>query len=782
MRGMRPILFMLCLLLLWPGSAPAREESPKRECAICHIMWLTDFKRAGVETLVPYEPRPVVETGRQDVVSTERMCFSCHDGFVLDSRFVWAERDHRHPVGVKPSPDVKVPLVDGKEVLPLNDDGKVYCGTCHSAHGVEWENKESPIFLRAENINSGLCVLCHSNRAKGAVSGNHPLHSQPPRHPEALLAAGGMLGNKGGVICQSCHRVHGSRQKKLLVLPNDESGLCTTCHADKRAIRRTKHDLGAMGIAEVNIRGQTTAHAGVCSACHVPHKAAGPRLWARPRPDGMDMISSLCRSCHDADGPAHEKRIGDNSHPVDVSITRVGILAELERWRSRLPEIPGLAPPVPLPLIDRRGNHARRDGKVTCVACHDPHRWAPPSAEGTVAEAESPPDPRETEGDGQTSFLRLPHDGRNTLCGNCHRDKPAVVFSKHNLALTAAEASNVWGRTVSDNGACSACHLPHNGRGPRMWARVPGTGGGIEALCTSCHADGAPAQEKLTGRHSHPVHVGLDRLPAPVTIRLPLFTADGGPPGEDAPGQVDCATCHDPHVWEPGRPDSRAGADPAVEGDGRTSFLREPLGRDSALCVQCHADKRLVFGTEHDLRVTAPDAVNGKNQTLDASGVCGQCHTPHTPLAEARLWARPPGPGEEILETLCRSCHRPGGLAADKVPAKLHHPPRRVPSNAGRRVGVRTANINPPVFDETGARVPVGRITCPTCHDPHRWNPAREAPGDGRRHEGTVLDSFLRHARTDGFLCSDCHGVDSLFRYKYFHWPESRERHHLYEP
>ncbi len=765
----------ILLIGLWGQMALAREESPKRECAICHIMWLTDFKKAGVETLIPYDPKPVVATGRQDVVSTERMCFSCHDGFVLDSRFVWAERDHLHPVGVKPSKDVQVPLVDGKEVLPLNDDGKIYCGTCHSAHGVEWDNKESPIFLRAENINSGLCVLCHTNRAKGPASGNHPLHSRPPRHPEALLAAGGQLGNKGGVICQSCHRVHGSRQKKLLVLPLQESRLCTSCHADKNSIRRTRHDMGAMGVTAPNIRRETTTHAGVCSACHVPHKASGPRLWARRRPKGMDMISSLCRSCHDKQGPAHEKTVGRQSHPVDVPITRVGIRAELSRWISRLPVLSELPDPVPLPLIDRRGNHARVDGRVTCVACHDPHRWAPPGGRPMPVGA----DPRRIEGDGRNSFLRLPHDGRNRLCRNCHRDKPAVAFSKHNLAISASGTRNAMGQTVAEAGVCSACHLPHNGRGPRMWARPAGRAAGIEGLCASCHADGKPAKKKQTGDHSHPVHVGLERLPDGIRPRLPLFSRTGERHAEGA--EVDCATCHDPHIWDGAHPASRAGARADVEGDGRNSFLRVPAAGPSPLCVRCHADKALVFGTEHDLRVTAPAARNGKQATIAEGGVCGQCHTPHTPLAPVRLWARLPGPGKDAMETLCRSCHQAGGLAGKKVPAELHHPPRRVPANAGRQVGVRKANITPPVFSKTGERVPVGRITCPTCHDPHRWNPARAKPGDGRRHEGTVLDSFLRHARTEGFLCSDCHGLDSLFRYKYFHWPASRTPHSLYE-
>ena len=84
--------FLLTALLLTFADVQARNIAGKRECAICHIMWLSDFQRPDVTPLIPYDPNPVMNTGKQDVVSNERNCFSCHDGFVLDSRFVWQNR------------------------------------------------------------------------------------------------------------------------------------------------------------------------------------------------------------------------------------------------------------------------------------------------------------------------------------------------------------------------------------------------------------------------------------------------------------------------------------------------------------------------------------------------------------------------------------------------------------------------------------------------------------------------------------------------------------------
>ena len=67
-------------------------------------------------------------------------------------------------------------------------------------------------------------------------------------------------------------------------------------------------------------------------------------------------------------------------------------------------------------------------------------------------------------------------------------------------------------------------------------------------------------------------------------------------------------------------------------------------------------------------------------------------------------------------------------------------------------------------------------ITCPTCHDPHQWEAGKFEEGSGENLEGDVRSSFLRHSSTEYFICSDCHGEESIYRYKYFHMTKSRPK------
>ncbi|MDH3875342.1 MAG: hypothetical protein OET07_14455, partial [Desulfobacteraceae bacterium] len=49
------------------------------------------------------------------------------------------------------------------------------------------------------------------------------------------------------------------------------------------------------------------------------------------------------------------------------------------------------------------------------------------------------------------------------------------------------------------------------------------------------------------------------------------------------------------------------------------------------------------------------------------------------------------------------------------------------------------------------------------------------AKGNGSNIEGNATTSFLR-SRSSIRPCKDCHGPDSLFRYKYFHKAEERRK------
>lgn len=769
-------VLILLLLSATNGVHAAREVSAKRECATCHIMWLDDFKRDDVKTLIPYNPRPVTNSGKQDITSSERMCFSCHDGFVLDSRFMWKQGTHTHPVGVKPPKGMKIRQINGKTTFPLNDDGKIYCGSCHSAHGVDWKSKDSPIFLRVKNIDSSLCLGCHQEKSSGPKHGNHPLYKLPPSKPTELIAAGAKFSKNGGVICQSCHEPHGSKQKFMLVKTNKKAALCYACHQNKRGVVDSKHDMTVMVPGLKNSHGEDVTEMGPCSACHVPHGAKGPVLWARAIPTGQDKTAGMCLSCHNDQGPAKDKQVGAHSHPLNRAISLLGIRVDAKGWHSQHPWAQGKATPIALPLFDKSGERTSTDGEVSCPTCHDPHNWSA----GVIAKASA--DPKQLQGDRNSSFLRIPQGDNSQLCQNCHIDKRPITQSKHNLRLLQQSNKEATTLSASDNATdkdiCSYCHAVHNAKGEPLWARGHGPGNKpIETLCKDCHQQGGLAKDKVLAAYSHPLGKHPEHMQP--THALPLFDSNGKRTVHN--GLVDCATCHNPHQWTPQIPKPVDLAIPDQEGDARTSFLRVSAAGDAALCATCHQDKSLVKGTDHDMRVTANTAHNAAGQSVQQSGVCGQCHAIHNPQMPVSLWARKPGEGEDLKEQQCRSCHQEGGVASNKVPSALHHPHKvMVWSTATRQLRYTYPLPDIPVFAKDGTKAHTGFLSCPSCHNPHQWDPRKAVAGPGKNVEGDALTSFLRNTDSAHIVCGDCHGQDGLFRYKYFHAETSRKPYPLY--
>jgi len=73
------------------------------------------------------------------------------------------------------------------------------------------------------------------------------------------------------------------------------------------------------------------------------------------------------------------------------------------------------------------------------------------------------------------------------------------------------------------------------------------------------------------------------------------------------------------------------------------------------------------------------------------------------------------------------------------------------------------------VFNKKGENDILGSITCATCHEAHIWTwkkGSRYRPMGNP--EGNQMNSFLRFDEVTG-MCSACHGVEALPRFKYYH-------------
>jgi predicted CXXCH cytochrome family protein len=842
-------------------------------------MWLREFKRADLETLIPYDPKPVVDTGKTDVVNTNQMCFSCHDGFVLDSRFMWKKGTHSHPVGKKPSDEIIIPRIKGKEVYPLNDDGKTDCGTCHTAHGVDWAQSESAVFMRVDNANGQLCIDCHEKKKAGPEKGNHPISEEldDVSNIYAMEKAGARFGDGHTLLCESCHKPHGAPAEKILVLENDQSqlcgachderdasdlkeatrmgthpvnvkpdrvripelfkdeklgaklgkkgeiicetchrphdavpdtsilvmnnqqpdlcgpdpwkeatgsskpGLCEACHEKKKQVIGSNHDLRLTAPEEQNSKEKTTEQSGVCGACHVVHEAEGPFLWARKlTPNIEDKLSAACISCHDEPGPAEETIDIEHSHPVDVDMKRrmIKVTAANEKGQS------------PLPLYNEQGRHSKKDGKVTCGSCHDPHTWTAEVKKGkdqqiaTAGNGIEDKIPQTTDkgkadlcdddghiikkrrkGDGRNSFLRLAAAPDSNLCVECHQDQRRVISTNHDLNISAPKEKNQRDQTVANSGVCGQCHTPHKAKGPALWARKIGPGkAAIETLCKDCHQAGSNAKDKLTGTHSHPV--GIELGSKMDTRGLPTFSKQGKRE-KSGKGLVDCATCHNPHGGKP--TGQTASKKPGTKAKPSYQFLRKANSAESELCRTCHKKQSDVIQTKHDLRLTSSEERNINDQTLEQSGICGACHVVHNATGPF-IWGRKQVAGTDKATATCMTCHDSQGPAKEKGIGEQSHPVDvdikplaiRVAKGKWSSENPRTKLTPLPLYDKQGrhARTNEGRVSCGTCHDPHVWSKdGKTIPvKDIKKFDGGPDDSFLRIAdRGKSALCTNCH-------------------------
>lgn len=515
------------------GARAEDVDERSKDCVMCHITWGDDWSRLEAE--LPDPSVHVTIDGYDERNATSEMCFSCHDGYVADDRVLFGylpEDAHQGAWDKAPK---------GLE-LRLDNQGQLYCGTCHSPHDHKMGRSYSyEPFLRRDIDRSQLCLECHVDHT-GA--GSHSLHKTLA---DGLSVPGAPEETAGRVECLSCHQFHSASHLRLA--PREPvASLCITCHQDQKAVGGSGHDLGRAPLDPSPARSAdgTPADSDLCLSCHQVHGAKGPDLWARdlngiPAGPGEDR---RCLECHSAEGLAKDHAHARGGHPLGMAAPA------------------GAKGRLPLP-----------DQRVGCVTCHDPHRQG--------GSADHPGD-----------FLRSDGPSAAGLCITCHQDQAQVTRSPHGPEqggfLAAAR------QLASDSGARPAtawdCLLCHQTHGDRPYSLDAATGPTADAgLCLSCHSPHAPVQ-------------GLADAPSSIgAFSHPLGEPAGGSLVKDRDPQapLGCVSCHDPHTWSPA---GLAWA-PGTEGTEGSSFLHAD-NRQGALCLTCHSDQQHAASGPH--RAAAP--------------------------------------------------------------------------------------------------------------------------------------------------------------------------------
>jgi predicted CXXCH cytochrome family protein len=780
-------------LLTEAGAANAvtREEFSRRECAICHITWL-DASRAWQEGGLgsDWAPSRIKET--LDVVAQDDMCYSCHDGFVQDSRLrVWEGKGHS--VGKKPSKDVVVPAF-----MPMNREGTVYCGTCHTPHGVGEQSADLTMsfFLRVENVDSNLCTQCHVSERKDPGRKNHPVNvlGREPLTQEIYWLGGRLGSDPRKIICQSCHTPHG---RTTLLKSVEDSSLCLICHKEKdnagpflqygtplhpvgvpsktdlaavrepdsvrwgrdgRIICLTCHGVHSGLNQSLTLTGNMSTY---CQRCHPDQSrrvASGrhnleqtaPNLknvegktppesgpcrtchkahgWAHAGAGEQDTPSMLCLACHGEGGAVPKASVGNLSHPVDVEWKTLAKVADLK----------------PLEMGQKTW--------VVCSTCHDPH--------GRTTRIETSPPKEEN-----ASADRMLRDDKMRICRDCHLDRFAMKGTKHDLTKPEdrKRIEEHFGK-MQEEQECLPCHRVHNAAAPGLWfvsLPEPHSAFDLEVSsrkCLTCH--GQESFRRIREEMGHPIGrpMKTEYVPNPDDrIRLGQIALDQG----GARDVVICSTCHLSHgIQNP---------------DGSVTLFAGGGLPEGDLCTACHKEKAQIRGSPHDFRTRKGDQFRPDEGRSLAYGECAGCHTNHDAPIERGLIAfsvDPPQGKGNPEDMFCLHCHLdPRIRHGEDVKFYVHPSAQEVKQNLQqrkkRREGPPTEWLGEPQKTTKEGYEAIFRIRCITCHDNHRWTPLPrpDVSSAGR----TELTSFLRGSEVAQTLCANCHGAEALYRYRFYH-------------
>ncbi len=616
----------------------------RQDCVMCHIEWADGSKTITISAAMDATITPKLAPK----VAEQKMCLSCHHGAVIDSRLAMMQGkqhpDYHHPLKNKDfeTPDKRKDPLD--KALPFLQNSTPYCGSCHTPHAQHKEETglhpgHNNSWMRLDNSQGKLCKSCHESyyqpKSKDEKTGNHPVNihlQKPPGNnkagyakdfelqkglPVILKKHGAKVADEDATTCESCHLLHGAKDKGLLVLSQGE--ICSECHQAQTS--KDKKSAHKKGIHPVNIEPEEEMTLNdkkvkqvECNSCHDVHGGLLKGLLQEAK-----TRNTPCEDCHARQYSLDKKEARNKGiHPVHIKLdkplkfnNKTVTLVECKTCHS----VHNGKPNTPV-LVKKNANQmcaschprqhaktlqdARRQGvhpvnikldkpvvinnkkltKVDCLSCHSVHHGKP-----------------------NTPALVQDHK-TGKLCKNCHQSETAVINSDHNLQRTARHSKNLNKETPVQAGVCGSCHSMH--KAPKGADRLfVGAGIGVMAKkvnkrdrsCFACHRDKGIARDKAVKKYTHPIR---DLVMKSDPRQFPLVDKYGNTQKQ---GQIACITCHNPHRWMPkGGKHSGIMEGQNEEGNVLNSFLHHKSPQGS-FCVDCHGiESQIRFKYYHDKR------------------------------------------------------------------------------------------------------------------------------------------------------------------------------------
>ncbi len=374
------------------------------------------------------------------------------------------------------------------------------CDFCHTPHGALagtplWNHKLSTATYQIYKSSSlkakvgqptgasKLCLSCHDGTVALAetITGSTGGAYIPPGsanlgtdlsddHPISFVYSSGLsaedaqirapfdlpqalkLDSSSQLQCTTCHNAHDNRYGKFLVMSNERSQMCTSCHS-MSGWTVSSHSASSVQVAGATDpylqsgRFSTVADAG-CLACHRPHGAGGHERLLH-----FAQSEDNCLSCHNG----------------TVATTNVG--ADLLKLsRHNVSHYSGIHDPKEQP--------ATMPMHVECEDCHNPHAVRQGSAPAPMI----PGALQGTSGVTITGGTTVQAQFEYEVCFKCHADNPGRPASRITRDITQTNT-----RLEFDLSGPSFHPVAAPGVNPNVPSLIAPMTVATQIRCTDCH-------------------------------------------------------------------------------------------------------------------------------------------------------------------------------------------------------------------------------------------------------------------------------------------------------